>query len=110
MLRDAVEHVVEVVALAGNAVAQPRFRKSSNGLDQPFMSSLRGGDGLAPRGLRGFRRNGWKIIQAGWLPFLACKPDHPGIVPDSDVQEQFPNAVNVRHRPGSRGSGIDIRE
>src|SRR5215471_20741603 len=57
VLRDAVQHVIKIVSLAGDAVSQTIFRKSRNGLDQLFMGSLGGCDGLAPCGFRGLRWN-----------------------------------------------------
>src|SRR5215472_4139264 len=98
VLRDAVKHMKEVVSLARNAVPQAGFRESCNGLDQLFMNSLGRGDGLAPRGFCRFCRNTRKIMQTGRLPFLPCKPHHPGIIPDCDVQKQLPDAVNVSDR------------
>src|SRR5215831_17711714 len=54
MLRDAVKHVIEVVALAGNAVAQARFRKGCNCFHKLIVSFLCRRNCLSPRGFRWF--------------------------------------------------------
>src|SRR5260370_26230144 len=69
MLRDAVEHVIEIVPLAGDAVPKPRVGQSGDSFDENIVRAFRGRYGLAPCG---FCRCGhWRdIYPACWLRFL----------------------------------------
>jgi hypothetical protein len=49
VLNNSIEHVREVVALAGNAFAEARVGKSRDGFDESLVYASGLGYGLAPR-------------------------------------------------------------
>ena len=53
MLRDSVQHVIEIVPLAGDAIAKSQVRQSGNRFDESIVNAFRLRDGLTPCGLRG---------------------------------------------------------
>jgi len=103
MLREAVQHVIEIVALPGNAVAETIVRKSRHGFDQRIVSAFGIGDGLAPGGLRGFG-NAREILRRFKLSFRSTQTAVNRAIPRGNVQNQLPDAVNVAQW-FSRGRG-----
>ncbi len=77
MLRDSVQHEIEIVSFAGNALAEARFRQRSNRLHKHIMRVRRLSNGLTPCGVGGFR-NHWKIRRAGELNGLPVEPAGSG--------------------------------
>ncbi len=109
MLREAVKHVVEVIALAGNAVAQAISGQSGDGSDQSVMRMFRFGDGLAPRG-RGGLGDAGKILRGFELRLFPTQTAVNGAVPRRNVQDEFPDAVNFGQRFGRRGGRIYVAQ
>ena len=103
MLRDPVEHEVKIIFFARNPFAQSGLRQSSNRFDQYIVRALRVRHGLAPRGFSRFGNDG-KISNSCGLSFLASKAATTSCVPDSDVQNKFPDAVGIGQWFG-RGCG-----
>ena len=99
VLCNAVKHVIEVVLLAGHAIAQAGIREAGYSLHKPVVRPFRLGDGLAPGRFRSFGR-GRKIVQTRELTFFSAKPNHARVVPGRDVQDEFPYAVRVCQWPG----------
>src|SRR5580700_5152420 len=84
VLRHAVQHVREIVALARHAVAKARVGQSRNGFNQRPMSARHLGHRFAPGRWRGIR-DGRKILSALRLAFLSAQPDEGRSVPRRDV-------------------------
>ena len=70
VLHDAVEHVGEVVALAGDAVSEARVGQRCDGFLESVVGAFGLRDGFAPCGFGGFRDQR-KIVGARGLIFLA---------------------------------------
>ena len=107
MLRNSVQHVIEIVSLAGNSIAQPRLGQPGNRLHQHIVRTLGMSNGLPPRRFRGL----WNEREIRCAFRLTLFPGHPAAghaVPHGNVQHQFPDAVNIRHRLGCGRGGIHI--
>src|SRR5580692_5091947 len=107
MLRDAMQHVMEIIFFPGNPLAEPGLRKFGNRLHQHVVRALRMSNSFAPCRIR-WLRNEPKILGAFRLPFLSSQPPATCLVSDSDVQHELPNAVNVSKRLGRSRSSILI--
>src|SRR5258708_40345203 len=71
------------------------------------MRALRMSDGLPPRGSSWFWNDG-EICNACELDFLSAKSVASCAVPSRDVQNEFPNTVNVRQGFGRSRGGIHV--
>jgi hypothetical protein len=108
MLRDSVQHVIDIVFLPRNAIAQPRLRQGRNRLHQPIMRPLGACDSLAPRGFARRLRNQREIRSAFRLKFLTIQPPKCRGIPSLNVQKEFPDAMNLRQRFSRSRSSIHI--
>lgn len=72
VLRDPMQHVIEVVTLPGNTVAEARFGQGSDGSDEPIVRAFRFRDGLAPRIFRRSRHQR-KIRITGGLAYFSTQ-------------------------------------
>ena len=84
VLRHSVQHMVEIVFLAGNALAQARLGQPRNRLHQHIVRALHVCDSLAPRGVGGFGNDG-KIVSAFGLKFLPGQPPASGAIPNRNM-------------------------
>jgi len=107
VLRDAMKHVIEVVPLSGNSVAEALIRKPFHCSNQQFMRFRCVSHSLLPRDLCRLR-NRWKIVFSFELGFMASKPLYAGPIPRRNVKHEFPNAVNVSQRFRRRRFCINI--
>src|SRR5580700_7546533 len=97
MLRDSVQHEIEIILLTGNALAQAGLGKRRHGLHQRIMHTLGVRDSLTPRHFT-WSWDDRKIRHTRRLEFLTSQPPRGRAIPNRDVQHQFPNTVNTRQR------------
>ncbi len=71
VLSHAVQHKVEIIFLAGDALAKPRFRQGPDRFHQHIVGALRVGDGFAPRRFAEFWDEG-EIRDTRGLRFLSA--------------------------------------
>src|SRR5712691_5867953 len=113
VLGDAFEHEADVVSLAGHAFAEPRVGKRRHRFQKGGVSLLRVNDSLFPR-CCALVFNGRKILRLVELEGFPNSPKHDAaihsIVPGSNVQNEFPNAVGVGKWMRGGGGGLDVRE
>src|SRR5689334_11449924 len=94
MLRQTMQHVMEVVPLSRNAILKSFIGQRRNYLDEFIMRTLRLRNRLAPcGGVRCPDRR--KIRIPSRLAFLTRETLARRAVPNRNVEHQFPNAVNT---------------
>ncbi len=71
VLRNSVQHEIEVVFLAGNALPQPRLRQRRNCLHQHCVCALRVRNGFTPSRRGRPLRNRRKVRRSRGLPFVS---------------------------------------
>src|SRR6202161_4414786 len=99
MLRNPMQHAIEVVTFAWDAITEARVRQSGDSLHQSLVRTFRFGDGLAPRSFAQHMRER-KVCQSGWLTFFSTQAAESGGIPHGNVQHQVPDAVNLSQRLG----------
>jgi len=107
MLRDSVQHEIEIVFLARHALAQAGLGQRRNRRHQHIVRPFCLGDGFAPCGFSGLW-NDREIVRAFGLAFLSGQPVARDSVPHRHVQHQFPDAVDFGQRLGRGRCGIHI--
>jgi len=107
MLRNPMEHVIEVVTFAWDAITEARVRQSGDGLHQSFVRTFRFGDGLAPSSFARHLRER-EVRHTGWLTFFSAQSLESRGIPNRNMQYKFPNAVNLRQRLGGGRCSVDL--
>jgi len=107
MLCQSMQHVVKVIPLPRYPLPQPRIRQCRHRLDEDIVRPPRLCHRLAPR-CRVHLRHRRKIRIPGWLTLLSGKPLARRAIPRRNVQNQFPNAVNVVYGFARSRLGVHI--
>ena len=107
VLRDAVQQMVEIVFLAGDAIAKAGLGQGRNRLHQRIVRALGVSNGLAPCGFGRFGNNR-EIRVAGELDSFAGDAAEGCAIPRGYVKHELPDAVNRGHRLGCSARSIHI--
>ena len=94
VLRDSVQHEIEIVSLARNPLAEARLGQGRHRFHQYIVRAFDMSHGFAPLRFSG-SWNDREIRGARKLNFLPPQPPGTCGIPGSDVQRKFPDAVHI---------------